>query len=201
MGESLPIVPVPGWRAELPRLTAGRVTLREPAARDWRPLMDLLSVGDASRFGLEEISTFSLLTWIERAVRERQAGSSFAYVVTQDASDVPVGLVQVRRLDPAFEAAECEATLLPSARGTGVFLDAARLVERFAFGVVGIHRLEVRAPLHSGRAHAALRKIGAVEEGILRRSKREGSGYADQMLWSVLREDWTDSALPAQHVH
>jgi RimJ/RimL family protein N-acetyltransferase len=142
-----------------------------------------------------------VLTWIERTVRERRAGRSFAYAITHDSSDVPIGLVHVRQLDGGFESAECEATLLPSVRGTGLFFEAAVLVEGFAFGTVGVHRLEVRAPLHNGRAQAALRKIGAVEEGILRRSSRQGNSYVDQMLWSLLREDWTGVAAPAQRVH
>ncbi len=189
------------WRTEFPRLSTGRVTLREPAAQDLRALVDLLAVADASRFGLDEVSTLAVLTWIERAVKERRAGVSFAFVITHDASSTPVGLVQVRRLDAAFESAECEGTLLPSVRGSGVFLDAARLLESFVFGTVGAHRLEVRAPVHSGRASGALRKLGAVEEGILRRSARLGSDYVDQMLWSLLKEDWSAAPVSELRVH
>ena len=36
-------------------------------------------------------------------------------------------LFRSRSLDPAFEAAEWECTIAPSSRGTGVFIDAARL--------------------------------------------------------------------------
>ncbi|PYR32420.1 MAG: 30S ribosomal protein S5 alanine N-acetyltransferase, partial [Acidobacteria bacterium] len=36
----------------------------------------------------------------------------------------------------------------------------------------------------------ALRKLGAVQEGILRRSLRRGGEYLDQVLWSLLKEDW-----------
>ena len=36
----------------------------------------------------------------------------------------------------------------------------------------------------------ALRKIGAVQEGILRRSFLRGGHYHDQVLWSILAEDW-----------
>src|SRR5437667_1931722 len=98
--------------------------------------------------------------------------------------------MQVRRLDPVFEAAEWEGTLAPSARGTGVFLEAARLVGSFAFGPIGAHRLEVRVLLQNGRGNGALRKLGAVQEGILRRSMRRGGEYLDQVLWSLLKDDW-----------
>ena len=42
------------WRSELPTLTARLVTLARATAADLRPLMDLLSIADASRFGIDE---------------------------------------------------------------------------------------------------------------------------------------------------
>jgi aminoglycoside 6'-N-acetyltransferase len=100
--------------------------------------------------------------------------------------------LQVRQLDVAFEAAEWECTLAPAARGTGLFIESARLAGSFVFGTIGTHRLESRVPLENGRANGALRKLGAVQEGILRRSVRRAGDYCDQVLWSMLKEDWGD---------
>jgi RimJ/RimL family protein N-acetyltransferase len=58
------------------------------------------------------------------------------------------------------------------------------------FGSVRAHRLEARVLLQNGRGNGALKKLGAVQEGILRSSSRRGGGYVDQVLWSVLKEDW-----------
>jgi RimJ/RimL family protein N-acetyltransferase len=181
------------WRTDLPTLTSRTVTLREPVQQDCAALLDLLSIDDASRFGLDgPITELAIQTFIEQLCAARKAGQSFTYIVTQRASRAVVGAVQVRQLDPTFEAAEWEATLQPAARGTGVFLDAARLVGSFAFGSLGTHRLEARVLLQNGRANGALRKLGAVQEGLLRRSIRRGNEYFDQVLWSVLKEDWSE---------
>ena len=80
----------------------------------------------------------------------------------------------------------------PSARGTGVFVESVRLIGSFAFGSVGVRRLETRVLLKNGRGNTALRKLGAVQEGILRRSARRNGEYVDQVLWSLLKEDWGD---------
>lgn len=40
------------------------------------------------------------------------------------------------------------------------------------------------------RGNGALRKIGAVQEGVLRRSFLRHGQYQDQVLWSILAEDW-----------
>ena len=181
------------WRSELPTLSGRTVVLREIAPQDLGPLVDLLSLSDATRFGLDEpASEMSAQELIERAARDRTNGVAVTYAITLAAAHSIVGVLQVRQLDPSFEAAEWECTLAPSSRGSGIFLEAARLVGSFAFGMLGTHRLEARVLLQNGRANGALRKLGAAQEGVLRRSIRRGGEYFDQVLWSMLKEDWGD---------
>jgi len=176
--------------------------LREPTSLDVDALVDLLSVSDSARFGLDEpANDFAVLGLIERAARERAGGISFTYVITVSATKSIVGLIHVRQLDPTFEAAEWECTVAPASRGTGIFVEAAHLAGSLAFGTIGAHRLEARVPIQNGRANGALRKLGAVQEGILRRSVRRREGYVDQVLWSILKEDWTTPLVSAMRVH
>jgi RimJ/RimL family protein N-acetyltransferase len=185
------VIGVPTWRSALPMLSGRTVTLREPVAGDFPFLVSLLSLGDATRFGIDEpISDVVVQDFIERAARDRANGLAAVWAITLTATREIVGLIQVRQLDPAFEAAEWECTLMPSARGTGVFLEAARLAGSFAFGTLNTHRLEARVLLQSGRGNGAMRKLGAVQEGVLRRSVRYAGEYFDQVLWSMLKEDW-----------
>ena len=178
-------------------LTGRGVTLREPTVGDVAGITQLLAAADATHFGLDEpISEFGVQQLVEHAASDRVAGRGFTYVVTANGSSEPVGLLQVRQLDPAFEAGEWECTLAPAVRGTGVFIDVARLAGSLAFGTVGVHRLEARVLLQNGRANGALRKLGAVQEGILRRATRRRGHYFDQVLWSVLREDWGEHWVP-----
>ena len=60
----------------------------------------------------------------------------------------------------------------------------------FAFDLAGAYRLEARASVANGRGNGALRKIGAVQEGVLRRSFLRQGQYHDQVMWSLLAEDW-----------
>jgi RimJ/RimL family protein N-acetyltransferase len=185
------LITVSNWRGELPTLTARLVTLREPVPQDLGPLVDLLSLHDATRFGIDEpVGVVDVQHLIERVARDRAAGLAFTFTITLSTSRRVVGLVQVRQLDPGFEAAEWESTIAPSSRGSGVFMEAARLVGSFAFGSIGAHRIESRVLLQNGRASGALRKLGAVQEGLLRSSVRRGSEYLDQVLWSMLKDDW-----------
>ncbi len=193
MPSDRPFISVANWRAELPVLTGKVVVLREPTLHDLPSIVDLLSLSDATRFGLDDVVTeYGVQQLIERAAHDRANGQALTFAMIANTTRALSGLIQVRQLDPGFEAAEWEATLVPSVRGSGAFLEAARLVGSFVFGSVGAHRLEARVLLQNGRANGALRKLGAVQEGILRRSARRGGEYVDQVLWSMLREDWGD---------
>jgi RimJ/RimL family protein N-acetyltransferase len=74
--------------------------------------------------------------------------------------------------------------------GTGLFEASARLVMDFVFEEIGLHRLEARAAVQNGRANGAARKIGAVPEGVARKGLRCRGQYHDQVMWSILAEDW-----------
>jgi RimJ/RimL family protein N-acetyltransferase len=179
------------WRAQLPTLTSRLVSLREPALRDHQALLALLSLADAPRFGLTRpISAEAVQRLIERAAQDRAAGVRFTYAITLNGAQTVIGLLQVRQLDPAFDQAEWDCVLRSSSRGSGAFLEAARLAGSFAFGIVGVRRLEARVPVASGRGNGALRKLGAVQEGVLRGPAVSSGRSFDQALWSVLNEDW-----------
>jgi RimJ/RimL family protein N-acetyltransferase len=65
-----------------------------------------------------------------------------------------------------------------------------------------VHRLEARAAVQNGRGNGALRKLGAVHEGILRRSFLCNGEYLDQALWSILADDWCSGLrIPVPRVH
>src|SRR3989475_6842528 len=148
MSKESSVLASPNWRSELPTLSARLVTLREPTSSDLRPLMDLLLLADASRFGIDEpVSEVAVQQLLNRIAHDREAGVAFTFLVTITSSRAIAGLVQARQIDLSWESAEWECTLAPSWRGTGAFLETARLVGSFAFGTVGVHRLQARVLL------------------------------------------------------
>ena len=62
---------------------------------------------------------------------------------------------------------------------------------QLAFDVLGLERVELNADLRNQRSIAAMRKIGAKEEGILRKNIYLPDGHKrDTVIFSVLQEDW-----------
>ena len=60
----------------------------------------------------------------------------------------------------------------------------------FAFETIGVHRLEARAAVQNGRGNGALQKIGATREGVLHKSFLRNGEYLDQILWTIVEDDW-----------
>ena len=179
------------WRTGLPQLTGSLVSLRELRAADAPALFAALSSEQVSKFISPPPATVDgfgrFITW---AIRQRQAGQYVCFAVVPHGSDQAIGIFQVRSLEPAFGRAEWGFALASEFWGTGVFLDGAKLAVEFSFTVLGVHRLEARSALKNGRGNGALRKLGAVQEGVLRRSFVRNGEYLDQALWTILHDEW-----------
>ena len=184
--------PATTWRDALPTLIGDRVTLRELSPSDAATLAPMLSAPEVARFISAPPSDTEQFGWfIDWSRRERHAGRYAAFAIVPRGSDRAVGLLQVRQLDPGFHTAEWGFVLGAPFWGAGFFLDAARLLLDFAFGTIGVRRLEARAAVPNARGNAVMRKLGAVEEGVLRRALVTASGEQfDQVLWSLLADEW-----------
>ena len=180
------------WQAGLPRLASDGVTLREVRVSDAPALFSLLTTDEVARFiSPPPTSVAGFERFVEWAQRERSAGRYICFGIVPAGYQTAVGIIQVRQTDSdSFMVAEWGFAIGSSFWGTGLFQQAAALVLRFTFEVLGVHRLEARAVVVNGRGNGALRKIGAVQEGILRRSFLRREEFMDQLLWSILAEDW-----------
>jgi [ribosomal protein S5]-alanine N-acetyltransferase len=179
------------WRDSLPLLAGSKVTLRELRASDAPSLFALLTTEEVSRFISPPPSTVDgFEKFIAWTIRQRAVGAYVCFAVTIDATDTAIGIFQLRQLEPSFGTAEWGFAIGSAYWGTGVFEEGANLLVTFAFDTVGVHRLEARAAVRNGRGNGALRKVGAVQEGLLRKSFQKDGEYLDQALWTILDEDW-----------
>ena len=191
------------WRRNLPLLAGEQVTLRELRSSDAPALLAMLTTEEVARFISPPPTTVEgferFIAWTHS---RRAAGEYVCFAVVPAGTDTAVGIFQIRQLDPSFATAEWGFALGSAFWGTGVFMDAAKLTLQFAFESIGVHRMEARAAIKNGRGNGALAKIGAVREGVLRKSFLRHGEYLDQALWSILREDWLAKAVwGAARVH
>lgn len=179
------------WRDRLPTLCGQQVTLRELRTSDAAPLFSMLTTEEVSRFISPPPSTVDgFERFIAWTLRQRAAGSYACFAVTLKGFDTAIGIFQVRETEPGFGTAEWGFALGSAFWGTGVFQEGAELVLEFAFDTLNVHRLEARAAVQNGRGNGALHKLGAVQEGILRKSFLKNGVYLDQVLYAIVQDDW-----------
>ena len=179
------------WQRRLPLLCGTRVVLRELRKSDAMSLFAMLNSEEVSRFISPPPSTVEgFERFIEWTLRQRIAGAYVCFAVTLSDEDTAIGLFQVRQLEQGFATAEWGFALGSAYWGTGLFQEAAELVLQFAFEMIGVHRLEARAAVTNGRGNGALRKLGAMQEGVLRKSFLKNGQYVDQALWTILDDEW-----------
>lgn len=200
----LPSASVTSWRDALPMLSGATVILREPVRHDALGLLTALSP-DALAAAMPDAPPSSQLG-IESLIASLQAkraqGQEACWVVLPRDTAAPVGIIRVRALDHGFSTVEGTAAIAAEFRGTHVFQDAARLVLGCLFRTMQVHRAEFRIDVSNARANGALRKLGATQEGLLRRALRRDGLFVDQVLWAIVAGDWCgprDSSHPSIH--
>ena len=185
------------WQSGLPVLCGKNVVLRELQMSDASSLFAMLTTEEVSRFiSPPPTSVEGFERFIAWTLRQRSAGTYACFAVTLQGYDTAIGIFQVRETEPGFGTAEWGFAIGSAFWGTGLFQDGAELVVKFAFETLGVHRLEARAAVKNGRGNAALQKLGAVQECVLRKSFHKNGEYLDQILYAMLDTDWRGSKAP-----
>jgi RimJ/RimL family protein N-acetyltransferase len=128
------------------------------------------------------------IRWARRE-RRNERHASFALIPIGQAE--PVGVIQMWPIKVDFQTVEWGFVVDPKYWGSELFVRSARLLFAYAFGEVGAHRLEARVCTDNKRGQAAMHKLGARQEMLLRRCfKCNDEVYRDHMMWSILADDW-----------
>lgn len=75
-------------------------------------------------------------------------------------------------------------------RGKGIGTWAVEVTRDFAFEELRLHRLELDVYSFNPRAEKSYLKAGFKREGVLRDAVRDGEQYADDILMSILEDEW-----------
>ncbi|MEP6914745.1 MAG: GNAT family protein, partial [Acidobacteriota bacterium] len=112
------------------------------------------------------------------------------FAVVPHDTETAAGVFQMWPVGRDCGALEMGFALDPRLWGTGAFTECARAAIDYAFDSMGIHRIEARISVANLRAQAALAKLGAVREGVLRQCFWSEGRLTDYELWSIVSADW-----------
>ena len=105
--------------------------------------------------------------------------------------DALVGMSSFLGIDEDRQSLEIGGTFYrPQFRGTGFNRRTKAMMLARAFEC-GIRRVEFRVDARNARSQAAMAKLGAVREGVIRADRITWTGHVrDTVLFSILREEW-----------
>jgi N-acetyltransferase len=133
-----------------------------------------------------------LRRYVEGAVAEQAAGTALPFAtVVRDGNEV-VGSTRFGNIVPEHRRVEIGWTwITPRWQRSAVNTEAKYLMLRHAFETWGCRRVELKTSALNARSRAAMQRIGAREEGTLRKHMVNADGSArDSVYFSIVDDEW-----------
>ena len=130
--------------------------------------------------------------YMETALADRDRGVALPFVTVDRASGKVVGSTRFGNIDTANLRAEIGWTwITPAFQRTAVNTEAKLLMLTHAFETWKCIRVELKTDALNERSRAAIKRIGATEEGIFRKHMITESGrFRDSVYFSIIDTEW-----------
>jgi N-acetyltransferase len=129
---------------------------------------------------------------VEKAFSEQERGESIVFATVERASGRVIGSTRFMNIDRANRRIEIGSTwIAPAWQRTAVNTEAKYVMLRHAFEVWGCVRVELKTDALNEKSRNAILRIGAKEEGTLRRHVVTWTGrIRDSVYFSILDSEW-----------
>ncbi|TVT41334.1 GNAT family N-acetyltransferase [Hymenobacter setariae] len=134
----------------------------------------------------------SLADYLATAVLDREAGRRYAFAIIDRATGQLVGSTSYYNIVPADQRLSIGYTWLGREfQGSGLNRAAKHLLLSYAFDHLGYERVELETDARNQQSQQAMRRMGATEEGTLRRHRlTQGGIRRDTVIFSIIRPEW-----------
>jgi RimJ/RimL family protein N-acetyltransferase len=131
---------------------------------------------------------------VEKAFAEQERGDSVVFATVERNSGHVIGSTRFMNIDRANRRVEIGSTwIAPAWQRTPVNTEAKYLMLRHAFEVWKCFRVELKTDALNQKSRNAILRIGAKEEGTLRRHVITWTGRVrDSVYFSILDSEWPD---------
>jgi RimJ/RimL family protein N-acetyltransferase len=131
---------------------------------------------------------------VEKAFTEQERGESVVFATVERSSGQTIGSTRFMNIDRANRRVEIGSTwIAPAWQRTAVNTEAKFLMLRHAFEVWNCFRVELKTDALNQRSRNAILRIGAKEEGTLRRHVITWTGrLRDSVYFSILDNEWPE---------
>jgi RimJ/RimL family protein N-acetyltransferase len=173
-------------------LTGDRVRLRELRESDldhlvaWWQDPDLMVTQTSGPYHARMAAPIAeqFRTW------SRNDGTDAGFVIETRADGVAIGHAALFGANAHNRTATFAIMIGPPHQNLGLGTEATRLVLRFGFDELGLHRIQLVANDFNERGLATYRKVGFVEEGRSREAIFRSGAWHDQVHMGILAREW-----------
>jgi RimJ/RimL family protein N-acetyltransferase len=181
-----------------PVILQGSVVRLEPIRRDhaelfWQAAKDALdNIFQWIPYRMKTPEDFEYL--IEKALREQESGESVVFATVDCSSGQVIGSTRFMNIDRANRRVEIGSTwIAPAWQRTAVNTEAKYLMLRQAFEAWQCMRVELKTDALNQKSRSAIQRIGAIEEGTLRKHLITWTGRVrDTVYFSILDTEWPE---------
>lgn len=130
--------------------------------------------------------------YVESALADRGRGVALPFVTVERASGKVIGSTRFGNIDTANLRAEIGWTwITPAFQRTAVNTEAKLLMLTHAFETWKCIRVELKTDALNERSRAAIKRLGATEEGIFRKHMICDTGrFRDSVYFSIIDTEW-----------
>lgn len=138
---------------------------------------------------------------IECRLAEQAAGSMLPFVSRRNSDGLVLGMTTYMAIDASLPRVEIGSTWnRASASGTGTNADAKLLLLTHAFEVLGCPAVEFRTHWMNAQSRAAIERLGAKLDGVLRSHTRMANGsLRDTCVYSIIASEWSQVRSGLEH--
>jgi [ribosomal protein S5]-alanine N-acetyltransferase len=112
------------------------------------------------------------------------------YICSKDSGSI-VGTITLSQIfRKRFQNAYLGYMLGSQYTGKGYMTESVRLLLRFAFNTLKLHRIEANVQPENRPSIAVLERTGFSKEGFSRKYLKIGGRWRDHERWAIIREDW-----------
>jgi len=168
-------------------------------------LEDVPSLFAAARESIQELSTWMVwcrtdysledsAAFVSRCAAEWEKGEQYSFVIFDVSDGAFLGSVGLSGVNRAHKFANLGYWVRSRRTQRGVASAATRMIARFALEELRLNRLEIIVPVGNKASQRVAEKAGARWEGVLRKRLILAGNPHDAVLYSLVAEDWEQSA-------
>ncbi len=133
-----------------------------------------------------------LTAWVATALANERAGTTQPWIILLKSTGKPIGTTRFADLDLHHRTVEIGYTwVAPAFYGTGLNTEAKLLQLDYAFETLHVNRVAFKTHHENLQSQAALRKLGATEEGTFRNHFLMPDQTQRHSVWfSIIQQEW-----------